>query len=139
VLIKVKNYCNLYKHLLHASAYTNYLHVIIYIKVMHLITQFSLAKPKDFGSAKCNYCIEHCEISCFSFIPLLRCIYSLLFLTCICMVLGVGIAQLVQLWAGWLGFSSQQGKIFLFFAASRPALGFTQPPIQWVPWVFPWG
>jgi hypothetical protein len=26
-----------------------------------------------------------------------------------------------------------EGKNFLFFTASRPALGPTQPPIQWVP------
>jgi hypothetical protein len=33
------------------------------------------------------------------------------------------------LWAGRLRFDSRQCKIFLFFAASRPALG---PPSQWV-------
>jgi hypothetical protein len=32
------------------------------------------------------------------------------------------------------GFDFQQGlEIFLFSTASRPALGTTQPPIQWVP------
>jgi hypothetical protein len=30
------------------------------------------------------------------------------------------------------GFDSRQGKIFLFFIASGPAFGSTQPPIQWV-------
>jgi hypothetical protein len=30
------------------------------------------------------------------------------------------------------GFGSQQYKIFLFFTASRPKVGPTQPPIQWV-------
>jgi hypothetical protein len=33
-----------------------------------------------------------------------------------------------------LGFDSRRGLgIFLFSTASRPALGSTQPPIQWVP------
>jgi hypothetical protein len=32
-----------------------------------------------------------------------------------------------------LGFESWQGlRIFLFTTASRPALGLTHPPIQWV-------
>jgi hypothetical protein len=35
--------------------------------------------------------------------------------------------------AGRPGFDSRQCKIFLFSTASRPALGSTQPPIQWVP------
>jgi hypothetical protein len=35
------------------------------------------------------------------------------------------------------GRSSSPGRVknFLFFKSSRPALGFTQPPIQWVPGV----
>jgi hypothetical protein len=36
------------------------------------------------------------------------------------------------LWVGWPGFNSQQGKIFLFSTVSRPTLGPTHPPIQWV-------
>jgi hypothetical protein len=38
------------------------------------------------------------------------------------------------------GFDSRQGKdIFLFSITSRPALGLTQPPIQWVPGALsPW-
>jgi hypothetical protein len=39
------------------------------------------------------------------------------------------------LWAGWQrGRSSSPGRVknFLFFTSSRPALGSTQPPIQWV-------
>jgi hypothetical protein len=53
--------------------------------------------------------------------------------------LRVVIAQSVYSWAtGWtigvLGFDSLQGLgIFLFTTASRPALGPTQPPIQWAP------
>jgi hypothetical protein len=37
----------------------------------------------------------------------------------------------------FLGFDFQEGLgIFLFTTASRRALGFTQPPIQWL---FTWG
>jgi hypothetical protein len=43
----------------------------------------------------------------------------------------VGIATGLR--AGRPGFDSRQGKIFLFSTVSRPALGATQPPIQWVP------
>jgi hypothetical protein len=45
-------------------------------------------------------------------------------------------SSLIQRWAmGWMiGVSSRQGLgIFLFTTASKPALGPTQPPIQWVP------
>jgi hypothetical protein len=36
-----------------------------------------------------------------------------------------------------LEFDSQQGQdIFLYSKVSRPAMGSTQPPIQWVPGVF---
>jgi len=35
--------------------------------------------------------------------------------------------------------SRGSGGILLFATASRPALSFTQPPIQWVPGAFPWG
>jgi hypothetical protein len=42
----------------------------------------------------------------------------------------------VWLRAGRSGFDSRQGqRIFLLASASRPALGPTQPPIQWVPGV----
>jgi hypothetical protein len=40
-----------------------------------------------------------------------------------------------ELWAGWWGFSFWQGKYFLFDVAFRPALGPTQLPVKWVPWV----
>jgi hypothetical protein len=49
--------------------------------------------------------------------------------------LRAGLAQWYStgLGAGWLGFESRQGLgIFLFASASRPALGPTQPPIQWI-------
>jgi hypothetical protein len=43
-----------------------------------------------------------------------------------------GIATRYGLQAGRQGFHSRQEQIiFLFSAASRPAMGFTQPPIQW--------
>jgi hypothetical protein len=46
---------------------------------------------------------------------------------------GVGVAQYIDgLRAGLPGFDSRQCKIFLFTTASRPKLGPTQPPIQWV-------
>jgi hypothetical protein len=36
--------------------------------------------------------------------------------------------------AGRPGFNSRQGQeIFLYSTASRPALGLTQPPVQWMP------
>jgi hypothetical protein len=52
---------------------------------------------------------------------------------------GAMLSQSIQrLATGWmtgvLGFDSCRGLgIFLFTTASRPALGPTQPPIQWVP------
>jgi hypothetical protein len=33
--------------------------------------------------------------------------------------------------------SRQRLEIFLFTTVSRPVVGLTQPPIQWVPGVFP--
>jgi hypothetical protein len=51
---------------------------------------------------------------------------------------GAGISQWSS--AGLRGFESQQGLgIFLFITASIPALGPTQPPIQWVPGALSWG
>jgi hypothetical protein len=38
------------------------------------------------------------------------------------------------LWAGRPRFESQQGQYFLFSRVSRPALGPTQPHIQWALW-----
>jgi len=38
------------------------------------------------------------------------------------------------------GFESRKGQgIFLLTTESRPFLGPTQPPIQWLPGVLPWG
>jgi len=45
----------------------------------------------------------------------------------------------VQHWAtGWMIGSSNLGRVW-FTTVSKPALGLTQPPIQWVPGLFPWG
>jgi hypothetical protein len=41
-----------------------------------------------------------------------------------------------ELRAGRPEFDSQPYQIFLLSAASRPTLGSTQPPIQWVPGAF---
>jgi hypothetical protein len=58
-----------------------------------------------------------------------------IYFQCIWATTGVKIAQSVnELWAGRLGFYSLQCKIFLFSTVSRPTLGPTQPPIQWVWW-----
>jgi len=49
--------------------------------------------------------------------------------------LNAGVAQSVlkiRLQVGWQGFNFRRNGIILFVAASRPALGPTQPPIQWV-------
>jgi hypothetical protein len=54
---------------------------------------------------------------------------------------GAGLAQSVQcLTTGWTtgrsGFDPRQGqRIFPLSSVSRPALGPTQPPVQWVPGV----
>jgi len=43
------------------------------------------------------------------------------------------VSIVIRLQDGWLGFNFQQEQgIFLFTAVSIPALGLTQPPIQWV-------
>jgi hypothetical protein len=59
-------------------------------------------------------------------------------------IIPPGVAQSVQwLASGWTteGQSSSPGRVknFLFSKSSRPALGSTQPPIQWAPGVLsPW-
>jgi hypothetical protein len=42
-------------------------------------------------------------------------------------------------WAGWPGFDFWHFKIFLFSTMSKLVSGPNQPPIQWVPRLFPWG
>jgi len=50
---------------------------------------------------------------------------------------GRSVSTEIRLRAGWPGFSSRQGQwwifFFLYITASRPVLGPTQPPSQWVP------
>jgi hypothetical protein len=47
---------------------------------------------------------------------------------------GSSVSIVTRLWTGRPGFDCRQaGILFLFTTASRPALGPTQPPIQWVP------
>jgi hypothetical protein len=61
---------------------------------------------------------------------------------CRSQILTAGIAQWYSSGsrAGWSGFDSPRGLgIFLFTTASRPALGPTQPPIQWVSGAFSLG
>jgi hypothetical protein len=53
-------------------------------------------------------------------------------------IIRVVIAQSVWRWAtGWTvgvrGFDSRRGLGIFLFAASRTALGPTQPPLQWIP------
>jgi hypothetical protein len=46
----------------------------------------------------------------------------------------------IRQWVGQPGFDSwQELGIFLFVTTSRPALGLTQPPIQWVTWTLSLG
>jgi hypothetical protein len=49
----------------------------------------------------------------------------------ICGASAVGIATGYEL--DGRGSIPGRGKIFLFSTASRPALGFTEPPTQWIP------
>jgi hypothetical protein len=44
------------------------------------------------------------------------------------------VSIMMGIWAEWPGFVSWQGQeMFLYCTASRPALGLTQPSIQWLP------
>jgi hypothetical protein len=56
------------------------------------------------------------------------CLVSVLYMTIVC---GVGIATGYDLTAR--GSILDRGKIFVFSTASRPTLGPTQLPLQWVP------
>jgi hypothetical protein len=51
--------------------------------------------------------------------------------------LGLVSQYMTRLLAWWPGFDSRQSRIFLFDTTSRPTLGSTQSPIQWVPVVLP--
>jgi hypothetical protein len=35
--------------------------------------------------------------------------------------------------------SQQRGETCMFFEKHKPALGPKQPPVQWIPWIFPYG
>jgi len=51
---------------------------------------------------------------------------------CVCVYNGLGssVGIATELWAGWSGIESRWDEIFCLY---RPALGPTQPPVQWVP------
>jgi hypothetical protein len=63
---------------------------------------------------------------------------SALFVPDISLIQEVGQLFIIvtRLRVGLPGFDSRQDRIFLFATMSRPAPGPTQPPIQWVPWLF---
>jgi hypothetical protein len=48
----------------------------------------------------------------------------------------ISVSKVTRLRVGRPGFDSRRGRIFIFCAVSRPALGLTQSPVQWVPGFF---
>jgi hypothetical protein len=96
-----------------------------------------------------SYCFQLFNRTSFQSVPYFSTFYIIVSVTTsgsnlsiVAYIIGTGIAQAVQcLTTGWTtgrsGFDPRQGqRIFPLSSVSRPALGPTQAPVQWVPVVF---